>query len=112
MLREAMSSVRDMRRLHDIAAIPVRNGFGDVVRRIGLADALQQAGRILHWRNTRAYAHMPPPERVRRGWRAGEAGGPTLLGLPKFGLLGFCGAVVGGVWLVQSAWKSGRRSDL
>ncbi|WP_260858681.1 ABC1 kinase family protein [Paraburkholderia sp. BCC1885] len=38
-------------------------------------------------------------------------GGPTLLGLPVFGLLGFAGAVLGGVWLVLSAWRSGRASD-
>jgi ubiquinone biosynthesis protein len=35
-------------------------------------------------------------------------GGPTLLGLPVFGLLGFCGAVVGGIWLLLSIWKTGR----
>jgi ubiquinone biosynthesis protein len=36
-------------------------------------------------------------------------GGPTLLGLPAFGLLGFVGAVVGGLLLVRSVWR-GRRS--
>ncbi len=35
-------------------------------------------------------------------------GGPTLFGLPAFGLLGFVGAVVGGVMLVRSDWR-GRR---
>lgn len=39
------------------------------------------------------------------------SGGPTLLGLPLFGLLDFGGAVVGGIWLVLSAWKSSRGSD-
>jgi ubiquinone biosynthesis protein len=78
MLWEAMSSVRDMGRLHDIAAILVRYGFGDIVRRVGLADALEQAGRVLHWRDTKAYAHMPPPERVRR---ALEDLGPTFVKL-------------------------------
>ena len=33
-------------------------------------------------------------------------GGPTLLGLPAFGLLGFVGAVLGGLWLVRSIWRS------
>lgn len=33
--------------------------------------------------------------------------GPTLLGLPLFGLLGFLGAGVGGVWLLVSIWRSG-----
>jgi ubiquinone biosynthesis protein len=35
-------------------------------------------------------------------------GGPTLLGLPLFGLLGFGGAVAGGVWLLLSTRGSGR----
>jgi ubiquinone biosynthesis protein len=35
-------------------------------------------------------------------------GGPTLLGLPVFGLLGFLGAAAGGVWLLYSIWRSGR----
>jgi ubiquinone biosynthesis protein len=32
-------------------------------------------------------------------------GGPTLLGLPAFGLLGFAGAVAGGLWLIHSMWR-------
>lgn len=34
-------------------------------------------------------------------------GGPTLLGLPLFGLLGFVGAAIAGAWLVVSIWRSG-----
>ncbi|MEO8002924.1 MAG: AarF/UbiB family protein, partial [Arenimonas sp.] len=34
-------------------------------------------------------------------------GGPTLLGLPIFGLLGFLGAVFGSMWLLYSVWRSG-----
>lgn len=34
-------------------------------------------------------------------------GGPNLLGLPLFGLLGFVGAVFAGVWLLVSIWRSG-----
>ena len=34
-------------------------------------------------------------------------GGPTLLGLPVFGLVGFLGAAVAGAWLVYSIWRSG-----
>jgi ubiquinone biosynthesis protein len=33
-------------------------------------------------------------------------GGPTLMGLPAFGFLGFCGAVIGGLWLVRSIRRS------
>ena len=32
----------------------------------------------------------------------------TLLGLPFFGLLGFVGAVAGGLWLLRSIWRSNR----
>jgi ubiquinone biosynthesis protein len=35
-------------------------------------------------------------------------GGPSLFGLPLFGLAGFFGAVVGGLWLLVSVLKSGR----
>jgi len=38
-------------------------------------------------------------------------GGPTLFGLPFFGLLGFLGAVVGGIWLLISIWLSGKGGD-
>lgn len=34
-------------------------------------------------------------------------GGPTLMGLPAFGLLGFVGAAIAGAWLVVSIWRSG-----
>jgi ubiquinone biosynthesis protein len=35
-------------------------------------------------------------------------GGPTLMGLPLFGFLGFVGAVLGGLWLVRAIWRSSR----
>ena len=38
-------------------------------------------------------------------------GGPTLMGLPAFGFLGFCGAVVGGLWLVRSIRRSNHHRD-
>jgi len=37
-----------------------------MVRRIGLANALERAGRALHWSNAEEFAHLPPPARVRR----------------------------------------------
>lgn len=39
MLWQAIGAVHDLGRLHDIAAVLIRYGFGDQVRRIGLADA-------------------------------------------------------------------------
>ena len=38
-------------------------------------------------------------------------GGPTLLGLPAFGFLGFLGAFTGGLWLVRAIWRSSRGRD-
>jgi ubiquinone biosynthesis protein len=35
-------------------------------------------------------------------------GGPSLFGLPFFGLAGFIGAGTGGLWLLLSIWKSNR----
>jgi len=66
MLLEALTSVRDLGRLNEIASVLIRYGFGDVVRRLGLANLLEKAGHALHWDDAQAYAHMPPPQRVRR----------------------------------------------
>ncbi|MDP3829592.1 MAG: AarF/UbiB family protein, partial [Polaromonas sp.] len=38
-------------------------------------------------------------------------GGPTLMGLPVFGFLGFTGAVLGGLWLVRAIWRSSRHEE-
>ncbi|MCU7370309.1 hypothetical protein PEC18_05345 [Paucibacter sp. O1-1] len=38
-------------------------------------------------------------------------GGPTLLGLPFFGLLGFLGASIAGIWLLWSILRSGEGVD-
>lgn len=38
-------------------------------------------------------------------------GGPQLLGLPAFGLLGFVGAVMGGLWLLRAIRRADRARD-
>ena len=78
MLWQAISAVRDVGRLHDIASILIRYGFGDMVRRMGLANVLERAGRALHWNEADQLAHLPPPARVRR---ALEELGPTFVKL-------------------------------
>ena len=75
---ETLGTVRDLGRLQEIASVLIRYGFGDMVRRIGLAGALEKAGRLLHWHDPQAMAHMAPPERVRR---ALEELGPTFVKL-------------------------------
>jgi len=66
MLWQAISAVRDLGRLHDIATVLIRYGFGDVVRRIGMAGALERAGHALHWKAPEELARLEPPARVRR----------------------------------------------
>jgi ubiquinone biosynthesis protein len=75
---ETLGTVRDLGRLQEIASVLIRYGFGDMVRRIGLAGTLERAGRLLHWHDPQAMAHMAPPERVRR---ALEDLGPTFVKL-------------------------------
>ena len=64
MFWEGLSAARDLGRLHDIASILIRYGFGDAVRRLGLSSALEQAGKALHWKDAEQYARMEPPQRV------------------------------------------------
>lgn len=81
MLWQALNSghsLTDLGRLETIAGILIHHGFGDMVRRMGLANVLEKAGRALHWADAEAYAHMPPPQRVRR---ALEELGPTFVKL-------------------------------
>ena len=78
MLWQALASVRDLGRLHDIASVLVRYGFGDLVQRFGLADALEDAGRALHWGGTHELIHLSPPQRLRRVL---EELGPTFVKL-------------------------------
>jgi len=78
MLWEGLSAARDLGRLHDIASILIRYGFGDAVRRLGLSSALEKAGKALHWKDAEQYARMEPPQRV---CKALEDLGPTFVKL-------------------------------
>ncbi|MBS0355857.1 MAG: phosphotransferase [Proteobacteria bacterium] len=78
MLWQAIGAVRDLKRVHDIASVLIRYGFGDVVRRIGMAHALERAGKALHWREPGELAYLEPASRVRR---ALEELGPTFVKL-------------------------------
>lgn len=78
MFWQALASVRDLGRLHDIASVLVRHGFGGFVRRMGLANALEEAGRALHWGDTHELTQLTPPQRARRVL---EELGPTFVKL-------------------------------
>lgn len=75
---ETLGTVRDLGRLQEIAAVLIRYGFGDLVRRIGLADALERAGRLLHWGDATQRERLTAAMRVRR---AMEELGPTFVKL-------------------------------
>lgn len=79
MILETLSAMRDLGRLHEIASILIRYGFGDMVRRVGLESLLSKAGQALHWSQFEALLHLDPPQRVRKAF---EEMGPTFI---KFG---------------------------
>jgi ubiquinone biosynthesis protein len=81
MLWETITVIRDLHRLHEIASILIRYGWGDLVRLLGLAHALERAGRILHWQTTTEISRLDPAVRIRM---ALEELGPTFI---KFGQL-------------------------
>jgi ubiquinone biosynthesis protein len=81
MLWETISVVRDLPRLHEIATVMIRYGWGDLVRMLGISGALERAGRILHWHSSSEITQLEPPVRIRR---ALEELGPTFI---KFGQL-------------------------
>ncbi len=78
MLWEALSAVRDIGRLQDLASVLIRYGFGDIVRRAGMRPVLERTGRALHWKYVEDLALLEPPQRVRR---ALEDMGPTFIKL-------------------------------
>jgi ubiquinone biosynthesis protein len=65
MLRETLSMVRDLPRLHEIATILIRYGWGDLVRVIGISHLLERAGRLLHWHRQEEVVELDLPVRIR-----------------------------------------------
>ena len=78
MMWESLTAARDLGRLHDLAAILIRYGFGDMVGRLGLAGVLARAGRVLPLEDLEALVALPAPVRVRR---ALEEMGPSFVKL-------------------------------
>jgi ubiquinone biosynthesis protein len=71
-------AARDLSRLREISSVLIRHGLGDLVRRTGLASALERAGQILHWGEAGKSAEIEPQERFRRSL---EELGPTFVKL-------------------------------
>ena len=65
MLIDTLVAARDMGRLSEILRVLIRHGFGDSVRRLGLADRLAQAGHVLRWEQADALARVEPPVQIR-----------------------------------------------
>ncbi len=78
MLIETLGAARDMGRLNTILGVLIRHGFGDSVRRLGLADSLERAGHALKWDHAADLARLAPPVQVRL---ALEELGPTFVKL-------------------------------
>ena len=66
MMWETLGTVRDLGRLQDIASVLIRWGFGDVVKRMGMAGVREKAGRLLHWQAVEeGRLRMDVPTRLR-----------------------------------------------
>jgi len=78
MLLETLKVARDFGRIHEISSILIRYGFGDMVRRLGVANIVESAGHVLKWHEVEDLTQIEPPVRVRR---ALEDMGPTFVKL-------------------------------
>ena len=78
MIWGTLGAARDLPRLREIGSVLIRHGFGDLVRRTGLATALERAGQILHWGEAGKSIEIEPQERFRRSL---EELGPTFVKL-------------------------------
>ena len=96
MLIETLVGARDLLRLNEIAAVLVRHGLGDTVRRLGLADLLERAGHRLNIDHAADLARLPPPVQVRM---ALEELGPTFVKLGQ--ILAGRADLLGPEWIAE-----------
>ncbi|QXP92774.1 ubiquinone biosynthesis protein UbiB [Methylococcus capsulatus] len=78
MLVETFNTLRDFVRLHEIASVLVRFGFGEAVHRLGIHRVLEKAGKSLSWKYAEEQAQLSLPARMRR---ALEEMGPSFIKL-------------------------------
>jgi ubiquinone biosynthesis protein len=78
MLRETLGIMRELPRLHEIAAVFIRHGLGDFVQRIGIAGVLERAGQMLHFGAAGESVRLDQATRLRL---ALEELGPTFVKL-------------------------------
>ncbi len=77
-MMEFLKAGKDLRRLNELSNILIKYGFGDLIRRMGLADSLERAGKLIRYQMSEDFLHLEPPERARR---AMEEMGPTFIKL-------------------------------
>jgi ubiquinone biosynthesis protein len=63
---ETLGAARDLNRLRQIGSVLVRHGLGDLVRRLGMSNALARAGHALHIEHADALSRLSPPAQLRR----------------------------------------------
>jgi len=64
-LIETWHALRDVPRLHEITVVLIRHGFGDLVRRAGVAGVLERAGQVLRWGHREPAEPVTPAQRAR-----------------------------------------------
>jgi ubiquinone biosynthesis protein len=96
MLLNTLSTARDLARLQEMAGVFIRHGLGDLVRRLGWADALDKAGQALRWEHAADLARLSPPEQLRC---ALEELGPTFVKLGQ--VLAGRADLFGPEWIAQ-----------
>ncbi|MDH4276057.1 MAG: AarF/UbiB family protein, partial [Gammaproteobacteria bacterium] len=75
---DALTNSRDLARMHEIASVLLRYGFDDIVFRLGMARALERAGRLLKRQHSAERTALTSPERLTE---ALHALGPTFIKL-------------------------------
>ncbi|MFM2059662.1 MAG: hypothetical protein RLY71_4047 [Pseudomonadota bacterium] len=91
-----LTAARDLGRLQEIAAVFIRHGLGDLVRRLGWADRLARAGHALRMDHAADLARLEPPVQVRM---ALEELGPTFVKLGQ--ILAGRADLFGPAWIAE-----------
>lgn len=75
---DILKTGKDIRRLNEIVNILIKYGFGDMIRRLGLSESIEKAGKLVRYQMQADLMSMEPPTRLRR---AMEEMGPTFIKL-------------------------------
>lgn len=95
----------------DLSRLLRRARHGRVSVGIEIADLARTGERLERAANRLALALVVAALIVGSSIVMTVEGGPTLFGLPAFGLMGFLGAVGGAAMLLRSAWRGRHRDD-